>query len=323
VTGVLNNAIIIGKETTYGVAVVPTRGYEGQVDSFQREQESLQSVGFRAGIQAAQSAKRTQINMGGEGSLEIDLLTNGFGLIMQGMLGSIAGPVQEGATTAYTSTAATSVDDPNDFYTIQVKRVDMAGTVNTFTHKGCVITGWTIAQAVGEMLKVTNNFDFRDVDLVSTAGTPVYPTGNAFNWSQCVVTLDGVATPVMSMELSGDLGLKVDRRYLQGSALKSLPCRSTMPQFNGTVEMEYEDNVAYADFVAGNIIPITFTWTGANISGAFDETFKITLPACQFTGSSPEANISDTPKQNLPFDVLWNGTDDAVTFEYTSVDTAL
>ena len=323
-TGVLNTEIIVGKESTYGTkASTLTRGIEGKVDTWKREQEALQSTGFRGGMQAAQSARRTQINMGGAGTLEFDLLNQGFGLLMQGMLGSITGPTQQAATTAYKSTAATTADDPNDFFTVQKNMEDMSGTERCFTHLGCVMTGWTVSQAVGEMLQMQLDFDFRDVNTTETPSTPTYPAGAPFHWGQCVASIDGVNTDVMSMSLQGDLGLKTDRRYLKGDVLKDQPCRQTVPQFNGTIEMEFEDLVAYTDFTAGNIIPIIFTWTGPEIDSPYNYEFKITLQACQFDGDSPEASLSDTPKQTLPFMVLWDETNPAVQFEYTSVDTTL
>lgn len=321
--GVLDNSFTIGKETTYGTAIVPTRGIEGQADTWKLAQEQLQSTGFRRSMQAALSARRTSINMGGEGTLDFEILDNGFGMILQGMLGSVSGPTQNGATAAYTTTAATTADDPNDFFTVQKAMEDMSGTLRTFTHKGCVITGWKIAQAVNEMVKAEINFDFQDVDTSSTAGTPAYPDGTPFNWSQAVASIDSVNTDIKSFELNADLGLNTDRRFLRGSALKKQPCRSTVPQFNGVIDMEFEDLTLYTDFVNGTIVPIVMTWTGPNISGAFNNELKITMPACKFTGESPEMSLTDNPMQSLPFDVLWNESAAAVTIEYTSTDTAL
>lgn len=320
---ILDNAILFGKETTYGTPATLTRGYEGKADSWKRAQEYLESTGMYAGRQAKRSDRRVAINMGGAGALEIDVLNKGFGLILQAMLGSVSGPTQIGATAAYKTTAATTADDPDDSFTVQVQRTDMDGTQRNFTHHGAVLTSWSLSQAVGGLLVASMDFDFEDVDTITAAGTPSYPAATApFDWTQAAATIDGSAVDIMSFELNADLALKTDRRFLRGSALKKKPCRSGVPQFTGTMEMEFEDLTQYNAFVAGSIVPIVVTWTGAAIDTEAYE-IVVTMPACQFTGESPEASLSDVPKQNLPFEVLWNGTDPAITIEYTSTDTAL
>lgn len=323
-TSVLDTGITIGKESTYGTkASTLTRGIEGKVDTWQRQQQALMSNGFRAGTQAERSSRRTQINMGGEGNLEFDLLTNGFGLLAQGLIGSVSGPTQEGATAAYTSTFASTADEPGDFYTVQVQRPDMSGTVRVFTHLGCVPTGWTITQALDEIATIDVPFVFQDVNTDQSAESITYPGGTAFNWSQCVVSIDGVDTDVTGVSITADLGLKTDRRFIRGSELMKQPCRQTIPQFTGSIDTEFEDLTLYADFVAGAIVPITVTWTGANIEGAHNYELAITMPACQFDEGSPSEELDGVPTQSLPFKALWNESADALTMTYKSTDTAL
>jgi hypothetical protein len=323
-SSVLDASILVGKETTYGTAATLTRGFEGKADSWKREQNPLESVGFRAGMETLRSDRRVPINMGGDGELEFDLLNKGAGLLLQAALGSATGPVQQGVTDAYLQSFASTSGGPSASYTVQAQRADSTGTLRSFTHKGSVITGWSIAQAVDDFLKLKLTFDFQDVDTATAAGTPSYPDAAVpFNWSQCAVSIDGgSATNVSEMELTADLGMKTDRRFLQGSVLKKQPIRSAVPQFAGSLTTEFDSLDRYAEFVAGTIVPITFTWTGDVLDGAESFTFTITLAACQFDGESPEASLDDLTTQALPFRVLDNGTDPAVLIEYQSTDTA-
>ena len=322
---ILDTAILVGKETTYGTkASTWTRAYEGKADSFKRNQEALESVGFRAGMETVRSDRRRQINMGGEGGLEIDVLSKGFGLLLQGMLGTVSGPTQIGATTAYTTTAISSADDPDDAFSVQVLRTDSAGTQRVFTHLGSVITGWELKQEVNGLANVNLNFDFQDVNTSEAAGTPSYPASALpYDWTQCVVSIGGSPVDVRTISLSGELGMKTDRRYLKGSALKAQPKRAAVPSFTGNIELDMVSLALYANFVAGDIVPITFVWTGANISGAEYHKVTVTLASCQFDGSSPEASLDDLTSQALPFKVLDNGTDPAVSVAYISTDTSL
>jgi len=321
----LDTAILLGKETTYGTPVALTNAYEGKADSWKRETQILESLGFRAGYQARRSDRRTVVNMGGTGTLEFDLLNMGFGFVAQAMLGSVSGPTQEGATTAYTSTFATTADDPGDSYTVQVQRVTAGtGSVESFTHHGSTVTGWQLSQDTSGYASLSLDFDFEDVETVTADGTAVYPANaTPFDWTQCAVTVDSVATDVQELSLDADLGLNVDRRFLKGSALKSRPVRSAIPTFSGSINSEFASTTLYDHWVADDIIPITFTWTGVNIEGAFDYELVVTMANCQFTGESPEASVEDLAAQPMAFDVLYDGSTDAVVMTYTSTDTSL
>ena len=321
---VLDTAILLGKEVTYGTPVTLTHAYEGKADLLKRSQERIESVGFQAGLQGKRSDRIVTVNMGGDGSLEFDILNKGFSFILQAMLGSISGPTQIDATSAYKATAATTADDPADSYTVQVQKNDTSGTQRNFTYHGSTITGWSITQDVGGLLVASLNLDFEDVDTITSAGTPAYPdAASPFDWTQTVATLDGDATDISSFSLDVDLALKTDRRFLRGSELKKRPCRMGVPQFTGAMAMEFEDLTIYDDFVAGSVLPIVITWTGAVIDSPEVFEFVITMPACQYTGETPEASLSDVPKQAIPYEAMWNGTDPVVTIEVTSTDTAL
>ena len=320
---VLDNAVLFGLESTYGTPATLTRGYEAKADDWKRVQEPLESVGMRGGIETMRSDRRIQINMGGEGSIEFDVKKNGLGLLLQAMLGSIAGPTQIGATAAYTTTATTASTTTLLSYTVQVQRIANDLSVQSHTHHGAMIKDWAFTQDVGGFLVAKMGFDSEDVDNTTGDGTPAYPATSPFHWGQAVITLDSVATDALTFSVQEDLMLKKDRRFLRGSTLKKQPLRAGIPTITGSVSLEYADDTQYDDWVAGTIIPITATWTGAVIESPEVEEIVITLPACQYSGESPQASLNDLSTITMPFTVLDNGTDPAVTFTYTSTDTAL
>jgi hypothetical protein len=321
---ILDNAVQIGKESAYGTAVTPTRAYEAKADTWKRNQEYLDSTGIRAGLQAQRSDRSRAINMGGEGAIEADVLSTGFGLIFQSLLGTTAGPTQQAATAAYLSTFTSAADDPNTSWTVQVLRTDVGGTTRAFTHAGCVITGWSLGHEVGGLLSASFNFDFQNVVTSTAAAVPAYPaSGLPFDWTQCSATWDGNAIDIKSFSLDADLAMNTDRRFLRGNALKKQPIRSGVPTFEGTIETEFESLTHYNAFVAGTVAPLVVKWTGANIASTHDFEVTLTMNAVQFTGESPEVAMDDLPSQNLPFKALWNGTNAACQLTYKSTDTAL
>jgi len=322
----LDTAIVFGLESTYGTVVTTTDGFEGKADTFKRSQEPIDSVGFRLGMETLRSDRRTMINMGAEGSLEIDVLTTGFGFLMQSMFGTCSAPVQTGATTQYVVTATTVGGGvaASPSYTVQVQRVDTGGTVRTFTHHGGVVTGWELSQDVGGLLTSKLDMDFEEVVNNIAADTPAYAAGNVpFDWVMASCTVGGAATNVSKVSLNADLALKTDRRFLKTSGLKLQPIRSGLPSYEGTLDVEFTDLTEYDLFVAGTVTPIVLTWTGSEMEAGYDYEIVITLPACQFSGDTPQASLTDLPSLSMPFKVLDNGTDPAITMLYKTTDTAL
>lgn len=318
---VLDTAILVGNETNYGSAAPLTRAFEGHADDWKRESEYLGANGFRGGYQTHAYDRRAQIDMGGSGSLEVDVLNKGLGLLLKGWLGTTA-TAQQGGTSAYKHTFATDTAEASVSYTVQVQRSDAGGSLRFFTHQGATITGWTLKNDVGGLLMANMSFDVEEVETSTASAAPAYPASAApFAWTQGVASINSVATDIKSFELTADLGLKTDRRYIKGSPKKSQPVRSKKPEFTGSVTVDFEDNTLYDLWVAGTIVPITLTYTGSLIESSYYYEFKVTLPACQITGDAPQAQLEEFTQQTVPFKVLDNGTDDAITIEYTTTDT--
>lgn len=320
---ILDSAIVFGKETTYGTAVTPDRGFEGHGDSWKLSQEVIESMGFRGGMHTKRSDRVLVLNKGGAGSLEIDVLNKGFGFLLQAMLGSVTGPTVIGTTTAYQTVATTGSTEPGTSYTVQVQRVDTGGTVRAYTHEGCMVTGWSLNQDNSGFLVANLDFDFENVVTNTAAATPTYPTDAfPFHWGECSVTVNGAAVEARSLSLTGDLALKTDRYYLRGSTNKKKPVRAGVPSFTGSISADFESNALYDLFVASDPVPIVATWTGAVIGSGQNYKLTVEMPNCLLTGESPEANVTDLPTQNVPFEVL-HGSAAAVTMTYVSTDTSL
>ena len=79
----------------------------------------------------------------------------------------------------------------------------------------------------------------------------------------------------------------------------------------------------YEAYVAGSTFKLEFIAAQSTaIAGSYYPTFKVTLPVCVFTGSTPTASLSDLTTIELPFTVLDDGSNAAVKIEYQSTDTA-
>ena len=58
-SSILDQVVQVGVESTYGTAVAPTRAYEAKADTFQRDVEYIQSVGFRKDMETVLSGRFT------------------------------------------------------------------------------------------------------------------------------------------------------------------------------------------------------------------------------------------------------------------------
>jgi len=318
-SSILDAAFLLGVESTYGTPVTATRAYEAKADAWKRVTEPLESVGMRAGMHTGRSDRRKQIVQGAEGELgDIDWMTSGMGLVLQSMLGTVSGPASD-VTTLTTDSGS----DPASF-TVQLQRVTDDGSIVAFTYPGAVVTSWTITQAVGDMLKLGLTFDAQTEVTDEASGTPTYPSGAVpFCWPDCEVSIAGSPVDnVSEISFEGDLGLKTDRRFLRASALKKAPRRSSVPSYAGSLTADFSTTDEYDRYVAGSIFEVEATWTGESFGGG-NYGVTVTAPACQYDGDTPVSSLSELTMQTMPFKILHNGTDPAITITVTSDDVAL
>ncbi|MFE0699415.1 phage tail tube protein [Streptomyces sp. NPDC058872] len=306
----LDASIGIGEETTYGTAATAMLGYEGKSDSWKTTREFIESVGFRAGMQTARADRRNVINMGGEGELEIDLLDAGAAALLSAAFDTYDGGTPDGSTGLTAHVFGSGADSSAPSFTAQMTRPTTDGKSVAYKHVGCVVTEWELSAEVESAVTLKATFDFQDVshsDKPADALPVAYPVeAYVYDWTRTAIalTIDGAAVPVDAnkLELSGERGMKTDRRFLRGNALKKSPVRSAMPTYEGTLEGEFTSDAlkVYEAFLAGTVASLAVDFEGI-IPGT---SMRIECPAIQFTGDSPEASVDDVTMSELPFRVL-------------------
>ena len=323
---ILDQVVQVGVESTYGTAVAPTRAYEAKADTFQRDVEYIQSVGFRKDLETILSGRDTTVSLGATGTLEMDVMDKGMGLLLQHTLGTASGPTQQSSTAAYLQTFTTNDTGPTGSFTVQSSKVDSGGTARSFTNEGSVVTGFNISQELGANTSMTFNFDSETEQNSTAIATPSYPASmTPFNYTEATIEIDDSAVNTFtSFSLDGDLAMKTDRRFLKGSATKGQPKRSGVPSYTGTISGEFEDLTQFSAFANGTEFKLEFIVTdGTAIEGSHYPYFHVTMPKCKWTGSTPVASLDDMTTIDLPYTVLWNQSDPAITVTYMSSDSAV
>jgi len=311
-------------ETVYGTGVVPDRFFETNgIPDFNAEYGRSQSEGLRSGTRVARSDRFVPHNMGGSGTVEMDVPTKGFGVFLAPMLGTVASSVVADSVYTHTGTIGSLL---GDILTAQVGRAfHPSGTTQAFTYEGGKITSWELSTDVEGLLVASLDFDFEDVTTGTALATASYPASTqVFAWTGATVTVGGAAIEAMNVTVGCDNNLKTDRRYLRGSALKKEPVETGKREVSWSLDMDFVDLTQYNRFVsataAGALAQIVATWTGPVLAGAaaYPQVI-VTIPAARF--DSIDMSTGDDPMtQSLSGIGMDDGTNSAIIVAYKSVD---
>jgi len=325
VTGILDQYVALAVETTYGTAVVSgLRGYESDVDGFSLETEYIKGGGKRAGRPGGLYARSKKINRGVVGRIESIMLDSQEGLRLQHMLGSAKSIAGAGALKTQEYNANT--DGPAGSYTAVVARAMSDGTLQYFQYTGLVATGFSVSCDQGGAVTLGIDYIGQAETVLKTAPTkPSYvAAGTMLTFEGCTLKVGGASfSGVTSFSFEADLMMDPDRYFLEGSELRKKPLRNGVPTYTGTLSCEFDDIGKYNNFVGGASFAIEFNAEGgADVESGKKAFFKISLPACQFTGSTPEATVDALSTIELPFEALANSSNEICAIQYGSKDTA-
>ena len=276
-------------------------------------------------MQTTRSDRYDLVSLGATGTVQVDFLNKGMGLILQHALGASSGPTQQGATASYEATFSTNDTGPTGSYTWQMLRTDSGGTSRCFTYEGAVCTNVSFEAALGSNLNMSLSYDAEEEQTSTGAATPTYVASTTpFPFNTIAIEIDDSAvTNITGVSIDLDLGMRTDRRFLKGSATKSQPRRASVPAYSGTLSAEFSSLSDYNNFVAGGSHKLEVIATQATaIAGSYYPLAHLTMPAVRFEGSSPAASLDDLTTIELPFTILDNGSDAAFSITTQSTDTS-
>lgn len=322
--GVLDHQLMIGAESTYGTAVTPTRTYEFNSEGIEESYGRVESEALRVGQYASRSDRWTPYFEGAAGSIEMDVLTKGFGIWFQHMLGTISTSAV-GGDGQYTHTA-TIADLYGKSLTVQVNRpFNPTGTNQPFTYRGGKVTEWELSNSTEGNLVLSAGMDFQQVDTATALATAAYPSGmENFTWAGGSITIGGSAFPVTEFSVSCNNGLSTDRRFIQASTNKKEPVggkREIAFSLSADFDSLTQRNRAASDTRAGALAAIVGTWVGPTaIGGTTFPKLTVTMPAGRFDEWTGSVEGPEAITQELSGIGLYDGTNSAITIEYVSAD---
>lgn len=322
--GAMDHQLGVAHETTYGTAVTVSRFFEYESEGIDDSYGRTQGDPLRVGSGFVRSDRSTPYYEGASGSLQMAVLTKGFGFWLRHMTGSV--PTTSGPTDAtYTHTAAEG-DLFGDSFTMQINRpFHPSGTAQPFTYSGCKVAKWKLSNAVDGNLLLDLDIDAMQVATATALATASYPASmDNLTWAGGLITVGGTQVDVTEVAIEVDNGLKTDRRFVRQNTDKKEPTasrRSGSASFKCDFDSLTHRSRAAATTRAGTLASFTGTWRGPVLLGAttYPE-FTVTLPAIRFDDWKASTGGTEALVQELSGAMLYDGSTSPVTLTYKSAD---
>jgi len=320
----LDQQVGIVNEVTYGTPVTVTKFYEFNQESITETESRTEGDPLRVGTYVKRNDRFTPYFGGAAGSLQMDVMTKGFGYWLVHMFGQVAttGPVE---TSVYTHTGSMA-ELFGDMFTLQVARpFHPSGTVQQFTYSGGKVTKWQLSNSVDGNLVADLDLDFQNVDTAIALATASYPTGmENFTWAGGVVTVGGAAFDITEFSASCDNGLDTGRRQIRANTLKKEPTggrREVSWSMKADFQGMTQRTLAHAVTRAGALAQIVATWNGPTLLGStLFPKLVLTIPAARFDSWKAANDKPVGLDQELSGVGLFDGTNSAVSLAYSSAD---
>lgn len=322
----------IGSESTYGTAVNVTKFFEITKEDIKGNYTRQQAAALSASF-VDRSDRYAVAHKGASGSVDIEVLSKGFGNWFRFLTGAVAttGPTE---TSAYTHTA-TVAELYGDAFTCQVGRATFAGVVKPWTYEGGKVTDFSFSNQVDQTLQCSIGMDFE------TEYQPDSPTGayalqtnvpvtgaEVLAWQGGTITIAGVTTDISEFSVKCDNALNVDRFYINSAASKKEPTQDGKRAITFSVKTPYADNGFWKKVSsatnAGATGVISAQWTGLTLLGStIYPSFKIDIPVARFDEGGPNVDGPGMLDQTFTGVGLYDGTNSPITLTYVSGDTTV
>lgn len=284
----------------------------------QNQPHPIQGEGLAAGRLMGLGSRRVNPYSDAKGSLELEVLNQGFALLLDNIMGSNATLVQKGTTTAYSLTTTLGVPDNQNYLSMQVVTPDTGGNLKQQNYHGCKITSAEFTMDVTKDLTVTLDVDSQQWENTNSLDSPTY-SSNSRNFTFNGMTF-GVGTYGSETFIDGvtKLTCKIERslytnRIYMGQSVKAEPITNNYVKVTGTADVDLTPNnksVLWDIFNTQTAIPsirMVFTGNAIGSSGFNDQVVLNPTDVFVDSGGTPELDGPDVVKTTIN----WTGQIDA------------
>lgn len=322
----LDFSVGIGKESTYGTPVTPTRFVESEA-KLKYDIKTAQGKGLRPSKHVNRLSRNVVTRFEGSGDLTLDVPTRGFGFLLNAVFGSVVSTLVPTTSPAfYQQNHVMSVTDPVPTFTIQ-EVLPTLGGVNSFPHtfSGCAFDSLEMSAKEGGMLEAKFSLTARELSTAIAATAASYPADDAIlTFTHGAISVGGTLTEPTTTALASlssapaanieDFSLSVKRGLdskgwnLGGAGLRSRAPVLGLPELTGKITAEYTDNALRDAYLAQSALALVLTFThNVAVSGTHKPTLQIVLPAIRLKGEVPTSDGGNPITQSIDFEAFDNG----------------
>lgn len=327
----LAGSVGVGSESAFGVFQAPTRFYQVNKSDLKKTKNVVQGGGLAAGQMVQDGSRRVVTSEAAEGSIELEVPTKGFGLLLTHIFGSAGTPVQQAATAAYLQTR-TLADTVGKSLSIQQGVPDRNGTVNPYTLLGGKVISAEFSCEMNGLLTVTISIDGQIIVEDEALTSPSYSTGvKPFHSGQMTVKTgtygaEAAIDGVKGFSLTIERPLQVDAYYAGASTpgTKAEQVMNDWVKVSGTLETDFVDKTQLADlFSSDTSTSLVALWEGATIATTYKYLFQLNASQVFFDEGSPVLEGPDVVGLSVPFTAQFDGTNPVLSSLYQSIDTSV
>lgn len=300
-------------ESTYGTAVTVDRFFPLVSESLTEEIDRLESAAILAGRRILDSEQSAAGNVNISGDLGFELYQQNTGVLWQVCLGAVS----TSGSDPYTH-AVTPGDLSDDFFTLQIGKPDVAGTVQPFTFASCMVSEWELSAKAGEIPTFGMSLVGKNLATGTALASASYGDGDAvpFTFAHGTVEVATVATSVKEITLKGNNGLDVERYFL-GDDERSQPIEADHRVYDGEFTVEFSGLTQYNRFRNHTETALELLFN-AGSSAQCNVTLNV-----RFDGSTPTVDGKGIVTMTCPFKVLGDGSDsDGISVDVINSDSA-
>lgn len=313
------------EESTWGTGVTVDRFHEILAgETLQRRQSVIATQGLRPGTRHQRGASRVLTRNDAGGSVQFEVMDQGFGRFLKHMLGAVATTQPDAANspTVYAHTF-TPGDLSGKSLTLQKGIEKTDGTVQAFTYHGAKIPSWSFSIDNDGILQLDLEFDAKE-EVTSTAlAVWSVPTLVPFHFAQGTlkVAASTIAT-VSAATMAGQNALKTDRYFLGQSGTKLEQRENEYRGASGELTAEFENLTDFYDrFKADTSAVLELQFVGALISDNEYTQLTITHKDVRFTGETPQIGGPDVPEVTVPWEAFEDASGDSVEIVLQNTET--
>lgn len=309
----------VKKESSFGTPVTVDRFFEysGDVMPVRPIPGRTEGTPLRVGSRARRASRVVPYTDHCEGTVELDVMSKGFGFWLEHMLPSVAttgaGPYTHTATEGTSSSALVGKS-----FTAQFNApLHPAGTNQPMTFAGGKIPSWTLGCDVDGMLVLSLDLWFASFATDTALATASYPSSmKNFAWSHGVVSVGGSAFDITSFSVEVNQGGQTDRKQIRGNSAPKEPTPGRL-EISWSLEADFDSltqfNRVHDTDVADLSAAIVATFTNGT------DIIAVTIPSARFDEfdfSGEEFGLA----QSLSGVGEYDGTNSPITIAYTTAD---